>query len=54
MRKITRREKEILNLIAKEYTGKEIANALYISTETVKTHRSNLMTKLNDIKYAST
>jgi len=46
MRRITPREKEILNLIAKEYTGKEIANELYISAETVKTHRANLLTKL--------
>jgi len=46
MQNITQREKEVLNLIAKEYTGKEIANELYISVETVKSHRSNLLAKL--------
>lgn len=45
--KITKREKQILNLIAKEFTAKEIALELYISQETVNSHRSNLLAKLN-------
>jgi DNA-binding CsgD family transcriptional regulator len=44
---ITPREKEILTLIAKELTAKEIAVQLFISLETVKTHRSNLLSKMD-------
>ncbi len=44
--KISKREKEILGLIIKEYTAQEIANMLFISLHTVETHRSNLMSKL--------
>lgn len=40
------REIEILRLIAFEFTSKEIANTLFISRETVNTHRKNLMNKL--------
>lgn len=43
---ITKREKEILNLIVDGYTSAEIAEMLYISPRTVETHRSNLMQKL--------
>lgn len=44
---LTRREKEILELIGKEYTNQEIADELFISTNTVFTHRKNLMKKLH-------
>jgi len=44
---ITDRELEILKLISLEYSGKEISEALYISTNTVETHRKNLIKKLN-------
>lgn len=47
MKTISIREKQILDLIAREYTIKEIAPLLYISTETVKSHRKNLLLKLN-------
>ena len=43
---ITKREQEILNLVAYEYSSKEIADKLYISNHTVVTHRQNLMLKL--------
>ena len=46
MMKISKREKEILTLIAFEYTAKEIASKLYISTHTVDTHRKNLLDKM--------
>lgn len=46
MDKITRREKEILHMIAYEYTTKEIASELYISAHTVITHRKHLLEKL--------
>lgn len=42
---ITRREKEVLMLIAKGLTNKEIADKLFISTTTVDTHRKNLLAK---------
>jgi len=44
---LTRREKEILKLIAEGYRNKEIAGYLYISVKTVEKHRANLMKKLN-------
>lgn len=44
--KLTRREKEVLNLIAKEHTNQEIAEMLFISTKTVESHRNNLIQKL--------
>ena len=43
---ISEREREVLDLISNEYSTKEIASALYISYDTVKTHRKNLMEKL--------
>jgi len=45
--KISRREKEVLNLIVQEFTTQEIANQLFISLKTVESHRSNLLAKLN-------
>ena len=44
---ITRREKEVLDLIANGMTNTEIAGKLFISTTTVDTHRKNLLSKLN-------
>jgi DNA-binding NarL/FixJ family response regulator len=44
---LTEREREIIRMIAQERTNDEIAAALHVSTDTVKTHRKNLMTKLN-------
>jgi DNA-binding NarL/FixJ family response regulator len=44
---LTAREREIIRLVALERTNGEIAAALFISEDTVKTHRKNLMTKLN-------
>jgi len=43
--RLTRREKEILQLIGKGYTTQQIAAALFISTHTVESHRKNLMEK---------
>jgi len=45
--KISRREKEVLNLIVKEHTTQEIAKKLFISLKTVESHRSNLLAKMN-------
>lgn len=44
--KLTRRETEILRLIANNLSTKTIAEQLYISEETVLTHRKNMMAKL--------
>ncbi len=44
---LTEREAEILQLIIKEMTSKQIAKQLFISERTVETHRKNLMRKLN-------
>jgi DNA-binding NarL/FixJ family response regulator len=44
---LTNREKEVLALIAKGYTNKEIASELYISENTVRAHVRTLMQKLN-------
>lgn len=44
---LTKRELEILGLIAKEFTNNEIAGQLFISLRTVQTHRLNISHKLN-------
>lgn len=56
--RLTSREKEILNLVAKEFSNEEIAKKLFISERTVETHRRNIFTKTSTksiiglIKYA--
>lgn len=44
---LTRREGEVLELICKGYSNKEIADSLFISQKTVEGHKSNLMDKTN-------
>ncbi|MDZ7721568.1 MAG: LuxR C-terminal-related transcriptional regulator [candidate division KSB1 bacterium] len=57
---LTRREKEILGYIADGKTNQDIADLLCISKFTVKTHRQNILSKLETsrladlIKYAQT
>ena len=46
---LSEREKEILQLIAQEYTTREIADKLFISFRTAENHRYNLLQKL-DVK----
>jgi len=43
--KITEREREVLELIVKEFTNQEIADKLFISIRTVDAHRRNLLQK---------
>ncbi|MEM7373349.1 MAG: response regulator transcription factor [Bacteroidota bacterium] len=43
---LTQREREVLQLIIEEHTAPEIANALFISLETVSSHRKNIREKL--------
>lgn len=42
---LSEREREILGLIAKEFSNEEIANRLFISERTVEAHRRNIFTK---------
>jgi DNA-binding NarL/FixJ family response regulator len=42
---LTRREKEVLELIAEGLTNNEIATKLFVGSTTVDTHRKNLLTK---------
>jgi LuxR family transcriptional regulator, transcriptional regulator of spore coat protein len=46
MKDLTKREKEILQLIADELTGTEIANQMKITISTVETHRRNILKKV--------
>jgi len=44
---LTEREREVVSLVVKGLSTREIASQLDISTRTVETHRANLMRKLN-------
>ena len=44
---VTRREKEVLELIAEGMTNNEIAEKLFVSVTTIDTHRKNLLAKFN-------
>lgn len=43
---LSKRELEILNLLAEGYSNQEIAEKLFVSLSTVKTHNQNLFDKL--------
>jgi two-component system response regulator NreC len=45
--RLTRREREILALVASGLTNQQIADQLFISPRTVDTHRTNIMQKLD-------
>lgn len=44
---LTERETEVLRVLAKGLSNKEIADSLFITEKTVKTHVSNILSKLN-------
>jgi DNA-binding NarL/FixJ family response regulator len=44
---LSEREREVLRLIARGYTNKEIAAQLHISVKTVETYKTRLMEKLD-------
>jgi DNA-binding NarL/FixJ family response regulator len=43
---LTRREKEIMKLVGRGCTNKQIAEKLFISEQTVKKHLKNIFSKL--------
>ena len=44
---LTRREREVLELIAEGHTDREIGEKLFISLRTAQRHHSNIRQKLN-------
>ena len=44
---ISKREYEVLELISQGLSNQEIADTLFVSTSTIKTHTSNLFSKLD-------
>ncbi|MFD2585364.1 response regulator [Croceitalea marina] len=44
---LSKREKEVLKLIAEEYTTQEIADKLFLSKHTIESYRKNLISKLD-------
>ena len=46
-RGLTNREREVLTLLARGYTGEEVARQLEVSAETVRAHVRNSVTKLH-------
>lgn len=44
---LTKREKEVLKLVAKGYSNSEIAKEIIVSQCTAKAHISNIMNKLS-------
>ena|GEM_PF-5921480 len=48
---VSRREKEVLDLIAEELTTRQIAEKLCISEKTVEGHRDNLLAKCSGKEY---
>ncbi|ELR71959.1 regulatory protein, LuxR:Response regulator receiver [Fulvivirga imtechensis AK7] len=44
---LTNREHEVLQLVARGYSNADIAESLFLSISTVKTHVSNLYVKMN-------
>ncbi len=46
MESLSKREKEVLKLIAEEHTTQEIADTLFLSKHTIESYRKNLISKL--------
>jgi len=44
---ISKRQQEVLNLMSKGMSNQEIADTLFVSVNTIKTHSSNLFQKLD-------
>ena len=46
LKQLTPREREVLGLLAEGMSGKDIADSLFLSRNTVRTHIQNILTKL--------
>jgi len=46
-KQLTNREREVLQLIAEGHSTRQIADMLFVSISTIKSHRAHLMEKLN-------
>lgn len=51
--RVTKREREILLMVGRGITSREIAEQLKLSPKTVEVHRANLMYKLGSVNSAS-
>jgi DNA-binding NarL/FixJ family response regulator len=47
LKRLTRRELEVLELVARGYSNSEIGGALHLADSSVKTHVSHVLTKLS-------
>ena len=47
LERLSNREREVLGLLAEGYSTRQIAEKLFLSPETVRTHRKHLMAKLD-------
>lgn len=45
---LTKREKEVLELISEGLTNQEIGSKLFLDTSTIDSHRKNMLTKFNE------
>ena len=43
---LSQREEDVLQLVTRGYTTKGMAEALFVSAETIKTHTTNILGKL--------
>ena len=44
---LTKRELDVLKLIIMEYSSKQISSELFLSFETIRSHRKKIISKLN-------
>lgn len=51
--RLTSRELEVISLIAKGYTTKQIASELFLSEKTIETHRKNILRKTDTYNVGS-
>ena len=47
LNQLTNRESEILHLVSQGFSSQEIAKQLFLSVETIKSHRKNMLSKFD-------